>query len=351
VTEFGGAKPCIDIETDPDNCGTCGNVCGIVKLASEQVPTDIAVDATNVYWVNAATSTKEATLAKIPLGGGTAVTLATHDFGHIAIDATSVYATIPSEQKVLKISKSGGTPTVLASNEPGAALIAVDADNVYWTTYSSSVCPDQGPCIPDGAIKKAPKTGGAPKTIASQLENPGGLAVDGTNVYWTSPGSNYFQGAVYKVPLDGGTPVPLAAKETGVRDAIAISATNVYWVQTSLADGGGGSAIVTVPIEGGAITQVIASNGPLATDRTYLYFVDQYRIMKIPLAGGAPVTITIKGNLAPGALAVDATNVYWTNQRPYDGSIMTLNASSCTAGQCACPAGQTLCFGECVDLC
>jgi hypothetical protein len=151
------------------------------------------------------------------------------------------------------------------------------------------------------------------------------------------------------VPLDGGTPVTLASKQWGVHDDIAVSATNVYWIQTSQADGGGGDAIVTMPIGGGAITEVTRANGPLSTDGASLYyFADQYRIVRMPVGGG-PRTV-VASNVQPRAIAVRAPGVYWANQLPYDGSIMTVVAPSCGAGQCACPSGQTLCFGACVDL-
>ncbi len=345
----GGARPCIDTSNDPDNCGKCGNVCGTVRLANKQLPGSIAIDATSVYWANgSATTVDGGALMKVSREGGEPVTVVSgQDVGRIALDAASVYFTSPSRGKVMKVAKSGGTPTVLAST-PNPIGIAIDADNVYWTSYSNPNCPESGgPCAPDGAVMKAPIAGGDTTPIASHLERVGSIAVDGTNVYWTVPGRNVMNGAVFRAPRAGGAPVALATHQWDVRDELVVSTSNVYWIQASQADGGGGNALVTVPIKGGTVTEIAHASGPLATDGTSIYFFDQNGIMKRPFAGGAPVFIA---SAQPAAMAVDAANIYWSNQLMYDGSVMTLTAPSCSAGQCACPAKQSLCMGSCIDL-
>jgi hypothetical protein len=71
---------------------------------------------------------------------------------------------------------------------------------------------------------KIPSAGGTATTLASDQVYPQGIAVDGTNVYWT----NYGDGTVMKVPAGGGTPTILAAGQSGP-NSIAVGATSVCW--------------------------------------------------------------------------------------------------------------------------
>jgi hypothetical protein len=74
---------------------------------------------------------------------------------------------------------------------------------------------------------KVPIAGGVPMTLASKLDYPSGIAVDGSNVYWVNDGTSTSPGAVVRVPLSGGTPTTLASSVGP--SAIAVDAHNVYW--------------------------------------------------------------------------------------------------------------------------
>ena len=87
----------------------------------------------------------------------------------------------------------------LASNLEQPYGVAVDDANVYWTTNVAAT----------GVVMKVPRGGGTPVILASGLDFPHTIAVDATSVYWTNsiPGT----GAVMKVAIAGGTPQVLAA--------------------------------------------------------------------------------------------------------------------------------------------
>jgi hypothetical protein len=67
---------------------------------------------------------------------------------------------------------SGLCPT-LEGSSGDAALLAIDATNVYWTDYG-------------GEVLKAPLSGGTPSTLATGQGYINGFAIDSSNAYWTT---------------------------------------------------------------------------------------------------------------------------------------------------------------------
>jgi hypothetical protein len=105
----------------------------------------------------------------------------------------------------MSVPVTGGTPTTLVSNQDYPWAIAVDNNNVYWTNYGNSGAVSGG-MTTTGAVLQAPIGGGTVVTLAQGLEDPYGIALDAQNVYFTT----YAGGRVKKVPIGGGTVVVLA---------------------------------------------------------------------------------------------------------------------------------------------
>ncbi len=164
-------------------------------LASSPIgPNCIAVDETSVYWGNVNLTNSGEVVMKAPIGGGPAVTLATGepDVNSIALYEGNVYWTTYDPGDVLKVSIDGGEPHVAASNPPGGYPVTVDATGVYYGTGLKNLC--------DGALYRVPVEGGAATTLGTgELGGPYGIATDATNVYWAILGSGNADGMVVKL--------------------------------------------------------------------------------------------------------------------------------------------------------
>lgn len=189
----------------------------------------IAVDSTNVYWLG----TLDGKVMKVPLAGGEPTTLATgEELLSLAVDATSVYFTManledPTRGSVMRVAIDGGTPTRLAEGSyPGdSGTLAVDANNVYFVAVIDGT---------NDEVLSVPIAGGTVTTLASGVTWPGGIALDGTDLYWTSHGRPTdpagVSGALAKVPLAGG-PVVTLAHRLGNPRSIAVGDSSIFWAQ------------------------------------------------------------------------------------------------------------------------
>jgi cysteine-rich repeat protein/uncharacterized repeat protein (TIGR03803 family) len=191
-------------------------------LAVSEFPNYVAVDAQSVYWTGyQGGATGQGTVMKVPIGGGTATTLASGQPAPcgVAIDAANVYwlnnTNSGSTGTVMKVPIGGGSPITLASGQSMPVALAVDVTSVYWINS-------------DGTVMKAPVGGGTPTTLASGQSSPNGIAIDTASVYWTNSGD----GTVMKVPLGGGTPMTLASGQSSA-GSIVVDATSVYWVNNT----------------------------------------------------------------------------------------------------------------------
>jgi hypothetical protein len=233
-----------------------------------------------------------------------------HSPGAIAVDSTYVYWTdidaaegvLPGTGRVMRVSKCGGPPITLASAGMDEAVgIALDETSIYWTVDSLSNAMS-------GSVVRLAKDGGAPITLASGMfQQPSYIVVDATNAYWSNFGSSSTDGTVMKMPLEGGDVVTVASSQAGI-DGLTEDATSLYWIAHGVVRiaKAGGTPLTLAPA---------GTNGEgnvLAVDATNVYWTQALEglVLSVAVDGGGITTLASDQPQA-ASLAVDATNVYW----------------------------------------
>ncbi len=246
----------------------------------------------------------------IGITGLTAGTTYHYRFGIKTSDGTWWYG---DDKTFTTTALTAKTAIVTGLTYPGQ--FTVDAANVYWTEGVDATA-----AANTGSIKMASLAGGTVTTLAALLNNPFGIAVDSTNVYWTEQAG----GTVKKAPIAGGAATTLA---TGLINPqyIVVDATNVYFTELGSFDTVSGmrkndGTVNKVLLAGGAVTQLATGlNGPqtIAVDATNIYWTEIANsisgagyIKQAPIATGASQTL-VSGLSGSQNIALDSTSVYF----------------------------------------
>jgi hypothetical protein len=141
----------------------------------------LVVDATYAYWSDSSG------VWRIPISGGAPTQLAPLTVGGpLAVDATNLYWVNPgtaansyTDGALLQMPLGGGSPVTLASSVVGVSSIAVDDTDVYWTQYGT-----QNANYMNGAVNRTPIGGGATTPVATQQQYCRDVVLDSTHLYW-----------------------------------------------------------------------------------------------------------------------------------------------------------------------
>jgi len=333
------------------------NVLATSYVCAPFTGSDIVVAGNVVYWISSSASPDVYVINATPTTGA-ATTQVTSSFTPIvalAGGSGSLYwmeNAFPGPGAIRQVSTSGGTVTPVATLSLGSAAntLALDADNLYYTTPNY---PRNSPFTE--ALIAQPLGGGPAFTVASAISTPTRLVAAGGQVLWIdSTGVN-------SVPVNGGSVTTLATSTPNTPLDLLISGSNVLWSETTGAAHGESGLIRSAPLMGGGATTVyqggdaprrlaldsasqlnwteggsigltegfsrvacltladgvqtvlsgISSPAPafIATSSA-LYIADLWRIKRLPLTGGMPMTVAADDGPVAG-LAVDDSWVYW----------------------------------------
>jgi len=147
--------------------------------------------------------------------------LAPFGWSAIAVDAQGIYVTDSSANRVLRFGLDRGKPKVLATGQDKAFDLAIDDANVYFTLAQK------------GHLMKVAKTGGAATKIASGLAASARIAADAKGIVTTAAGSGKDgTDALVALGTDGSAPTPIAVITRGNSvDAVALDEKCVYWAE------------------------------------------------------------------------------------------------------------------------
>jgi hypothetical protein len=208
-----------------------------VTLVAPEEPGPMAftIDRANAYY------TTTAGVWSVPLVGGAPVQLAdaTGD-GAIAVDDAYVYWTQRQDATLRRVPTGGGAVQTVASGAPWLASdpqisLVVDADRVYWLASAA------------GALFAADKGGGAPAVVTGGLRCPNTLRLDGASLFFANAQEGCATGdgdpadrAIDRVPARGGTVARVGDGPQSLDGAFALDAYNVYWAGRGGPEGASG---------------------------------------------------------------------------------------------------------------
>ena len=276
-------------------------------------------------------------------------------------------------------------PCVMATGLNHPFMLASDADRVYWTEWG-----DQWGSG-NGTVKSCPLAGCSSGQIiyVPAQTNPRGIAVDAQNVYWSTASYGGVSGGIWSCPLSGcpGN-VPTRLAKASIPFGVTVDATYVYWVDDDgtvhrvaktngtdglLYDGGdydGNTGLLElkecvvdnasvylsdyfgdiyrVPAAGGDPIAMAAGtygapwlNYPVTADGTYVYYGQMGTVFRSPKTG-TDGGIAIADVPSPDGLAVDrATGIlYWSDYGTGSANDGTLGKVAIDGGNRAVMAGS-----------
>jgi hypothetical protein len=269
-----------------------------VLASGQRRPTRIAIDAQNVYWIGEAGTV----IMKVSKDGGTPTVLIrrARTIEDIAVDEKSVYFLAYREDvpvaityEIVKVDKEGGGKTRLVfTGTPYFPRMTLGEADVYFTESAESVKAGTN-------IASIAKEGGSPAVLARNVQSVSDLKVDGSSVYWSS----YGEDTLNKIDKKAGEPVLLQSANSPT--SMFVNETSVYCATSdglTKVDKNGGPPITL--FKGKGILSAVAGDG------TSVYFLDDDKLMSISRDGAVANLGKAKASYDTARIAIDQRSIY-----------------------------------------
>jgi hypothetical protein len=163
---------------------------GVAKVVTDlNMPSTVAADESFVYWTtfHSSVATNDGTIVRMDRRTGTIEVLARDQAGprSLAVQRGTVFWINWGHTNSLDADRVGGevaqwspttrTVTTIAADEPAPLALFVDDSDVYWGTQNG----DRGVAT----LRRAPRIGGAPESVATRAGRLTGISSDETSLF------------------------------------------------------------------------------------------------------------------------------------------------------------------------
>jgi hypothetical protein len=215
-------------------------------------------------------------------------------------------------------------PVVVQGGLTNPTTLVFDSTNLYVTSNG------------DGTVRRIPKGGGQVDVLARAQKNVHGIALDGQNLYWSNltfggDGGDGYWGGVWHCEL------PACSTKTSVVEAeyagdVQYANGTLYFAENN------DNKIRKVQPNGTGLTTLAEPNKPLylAVDSEHVYFTTKNTTLKrVPIVGGMAQEVgPIEYGGEVGFVRLDAERVYWAYSGydpPYIGYVYGQSKSDLSA--------------------
>jgi hypothetical protein len=223
----------------------------------------LALDETHAY-----VATSDAHLLRIPLAGATEESIADLSAPAVSITVNDTHVVFATSAGVVERVPKDGTGEIEAVATVAGQPRAVSVDESDAIYVATSVTEGEG-----GTIVKIPVGGAEPSVLTTSASSPCAMIRDGQKLFFSA------SSAVHRLSLTGGPPSTVTAGSFAAC-AIAVDGNDVFFAT-------GNVGLMRAPVSGGAPLPVMAAKhalptpGAVAVDATHVYWLDSTSVLRV----------------------------------------------------------------------